>query len=190
MDSATRFSTSGFFHESVSPKPLSTPLGPFRIFLKIPGDICNSRFTTGVVDTGGKWKKSEKFNNLAGAPLDSRVNIYLNFCLQAHFKVSAAWYCSHCLPPVSKTLVKLVAKFAAGVVDTGGSLLKYNMGVQLNFSQCVFALAEMDLCRTLQNIQKEKMEPKIQMVLETNGLAFCFDVRHQETKWAHLFCFC
>ncbi len=27
------------------------------------------------------------------------------------------------------------------------------------------------------------------MVLETNGLAFCLDVRHQETKWAHLFCF-
>jgi hypothetical protein len=31
-DSATRFSTSGFFHESVSPKPLSIPLWTFQIF--------------------------------------------------------------------------------------------------------------------------------------------------------------
>ncbi len=30
----TRFLTSGFFHESVSPKPLSIPLGPFHIFQK------------------------------------------------------------------------------------------------------------------------------------------------------------
>jgi hypothetical protein len=28
-----------FFYESVSPKPLSIPLGPFRIFSKIRGDI-------------------------------------------------------------------------------------------------------------------------------------------------------
>jgi hypothetical protein len=34
-DSVTRFLTSGFFHESVSPKPLSIPLGPFQIFSKI-----------------------------------------------------------------------------------------------------------------------------------------------------------
>jgi hypothetical protein len=47
-----------FFHESVSPKPLSIPLGPFQIVLIICGDIHSSRCTTGVVDTGGKWKKS------------------------------------------------------------------------------------------------------------------------------------
>jgi hypothetical protein len=29
-----RFSTFGFFHESVSPKPLSIPLGPFQIFFE------------------------------------------------------------------------------------------------------------------------------------------------------------
>ncbi len=28
-ESDTRFSTSGFFHESVSPEPMSIPLGPF-----------------------------------------------------------------------------------------------------------------------------------------------------------------
>jgi hypothetical protein len=58
MDSVTRFSPSGFLHESVSPKPLSIPLGPFRIFSKIRGDIRCPRFATGVVDTGGKCKKS------------------------------------------------------------------------------------------------------------------------------------
>jgi hypothetical protein len=46
------------FHESVSPKTLSIQLGPFRIFLKIWGDIRSSRCTTGVIDTGGKWEKS------------------------------------------------------------------------------------------------------------------------------------
>jgi hypothetical protein len=53
-----RFSTSVFFHESVFPKPLSIPFGSFRIFSKILGDIRSSRFATGVVDTGGKCKKS------------------------------------------------------------------------------------------------------------------------------------
>ena len=60
------------------------------------------------------------------------------------------------------------------------------MGVQLNFSQCVFALAAENFANYT---KKRKMGPKIQMVLETNGLAFCLDVRHQETKWAHLFYF-
>jgi hypothetical protein len=36
------------FYESVSPKPLSIPLGPFQIFSKIFGD--SSRMTTGVDD--------------------------------------------------------------------------------------------------------------------------------------------
>jgi hypothetical protein len=47
-----------FFHESVSPQPLSIPIGPFRIFSKIRGGIRSSRCTTGVADTGGKWQKS------------------------------------------------------------------------------------------------------------------------------------
>ncbi len=44
---------------------------------------------------------------------------YINFCLQVHCKVSAAWYCCHYLPPVSTTLTKMVAKLATGVVDNG-----------------------------------------------------------------------
>ncbi len=54
MESDTRFSISGFFHESVSPRPPSIPLGPFWIFLKIRWDIREWMFIAGVNDTGGK----------------------------------------------------------------------------------------------------------------------------------------
>jgi hypothetical protein len=68
----------------------------------------------------------KNFNNFVWAPLGSRVTIYINFCLQVHIKVSAAWYCSHYLPPVSTAQGELEEKFAAGVVDTGG---KFAAGV-------------------------------------------------------------
>jgi hypothetical protein len=71
-----------FFDESVSPKPLIIPLGPFRILSKILGDIRSSRFATGVIDTGGKWKKSsirKIFIIFFWTPLDSRVSIYIIF---------------------------------------------------------------------------------------------------------------
>jgi hypothetical protein len=58
MGSARRFSTSGFFHETVSSEPLSIPLGPFQIVWKIRGDIRGSMGITGAIDTGSKWKKS------------------------------------------------------------------------------------------------------------------------------------
>ncbi len=45
--------------------------------------------------------KLKNFNNFVWTPLGSRVNMYINFCLQVHSKVSAAWYCSHYLPPVA-----------------------------------------------------------------------------------------
>jgi hypothetical protein len=44
-----------FFHEPVSPQPQSIPFRPFRIFSKIRGDIRESRCTTGINDTGGKF---------------------------------------------------------------------------------------------------------------------------------------
>ena len=55
-----------FLHESVSPRPPSIPLGPFRIFSKIRGDICELMFITGVNDTAEKLfsgvnDTSEKF---------------------------------------------------------------------------------------------------------------------------------
>ena len=52
-----------------------------------------------------KTFKQKNFNNFVWTPVGSRVNIYIHFCLQVHFKVSAAWYCCHYLPPVSLTPV-------------------------------------------------------------------------------------
>ncbi len=97
------------FMKQFPPQPQSIPLRPFWIFSKIRGAIRSSRFATGVVDTGGKPWKMEKifnqksFNNFIWSPLGSRGNIYINSCLQVHFQVSAAWYCSNYLPPVSMT---------------------------------------------------------------------------------------
>ncbi len=56
-ESDTRFSTSGFFHKSVSPGPLSIPLGSFRIFLKIRGDFREWMLISGVNDTGERREK-------------------------------------------------------------------------------------------------------------------------------------
>ncbi len=43
----------------------------------------------------------KNFHNFIWSPLGSRGNIYIHFCLQVYFQVSAAWYCSNYLPPVS-----------------------------------------------------------------------------------------
>ncbi len=96
------------FYESVSPQPQSIPLRPFRIFFQ------NSRrYSQLKVDHLCRWHRwqmkkifnQKNFNNFVGTPLNSRVNIYINLCLQVHFKVSSAW---------------LISLFATGVVDTGG----------------------------------------------------------------------
>jgi hypothetical protein len=49
-----RFLTSSFFHESVYSGALSFPMGPFRIFMKICGDINNFIFIIRVNDTSDK----------------------------------------------------------------------------------------------------------------------------------------
>jgi hypothetical protein len=72
--------------------------------------------------------KQKNFNYFVWTPSGRRVNIYINFCLQVQFKNAAARYCTHYLPPVllipvanlppvSRTLAKLVEKFAARVID-------------------------------------------------------------------------
>ncbi len=53
-----------------------------------------------------RWQMEKIFNqknckNFIWSPLGSRGNIYINFCLQVHFHVSAAWYCYNYLPPVA-----------------------------------------------------------------------------------------
>ncbi len=57
-DSVTRFSPSGFFHESVSPQAFEYTIRAISNFFENQGDIRSSRCTTGAVDIGGKWKKS------------------------------------------------------------------------------------------------------------------------------------
>jgi hypothetical protein len=59
-----RFFASDFFHESSSPKPLKITLRSFQYFSKIRGDICNSRCTTGINDTGGN--SATGVNNTGG----------------------------------------------------------------------------------------------------------------------------
>jgi hypothetical protein len=49
----------------------------------------------------------KNFNYLVWTPLSSRVNIFIIFCLQVHFKESAAWYCFH----ISLVLLTPVANF-------------------------------------------------------------------------------
>ncbi len=103
-ESDTRFSTSSFFHESVSPRPPSIPLEPFWICSKSRGDICELMFTTGVVDTGDKLfsgvnDTGKKF--IAGV-VDTGEQFIFPWC---------RWYRSEKKP---KSL-----KFFGGVSDTG-----------------------------------------------------------------------
>ncbi len=64
-------------------------------------------FATGVIDTGGKFA--------AGVVVTGGKFPPVSLILGAN------------LPPVSTTLAKLVAKFAAGVVDIGGAPLLANI---------------------------------------------------------------
>ncbi len=106
MDSTTRFSTSSFFSW------ISFPQAPEYTTRAVSNYFENSRRYLQLKVHHrcpwhrGKWKKSlENFNDFVWTPLGSNDNIYMNFCLQVHFKMSAAWYCSHYLPPVSLTPV-------------------------------------------------------------------------------------
>ncbi len=66
-------------------------------------------------------------NYFAWTTLGIRVNKYINFCLQVHFKVSAPWYWPRYLPPMSLIPEAIChrrcwhrPKFAAGIIDTSG----------------------------------------------------------------------
>jgi hypothetical protein len=90
-------------------------------FSKICEDISSSSCTTCVIDTCGKWKKSaiRKFSIIFFTPLASRVNTFSKFALVPLTPMAN-------LLPVSKAQAVVVAKFDAGVVDTGG---KFAAGV-------------------------------------------------------------
>ncbi len=79
-------SPSGFFHESVSPKPLRAILIFFRKFAEIFAAQGASPVSLTPVANEKKSSNWKKFNYFVWTPLGSRVNIYVNFCLQVHFK--------------------------------------------------------------------------------------------------------
>ncbi len=93
------------------PTLMSIPLGPFWIYFENSG-----RYLQLMVHHRCRWHrwqmekifKLKNFNYFVWTPLGSRVNIYINFCLQVDFKMSAAWYCWHYLPPVLLTPVSLI----------------------------------------------------------------------------------
>jgi hypothetical protein len=94
--------TSGFFMNQFPQTPENTfrPLSNFfqkfaEIFAAHGAPLC--RWDRWQME---KIFNQKNFNYFVWTPL-SRVNIYINFCLQVHFKVSAARYCSHYFPPVS-----------------------------------------------------------------------------------------
>jgi hypothetical protein len=63
-----------FFHESVSPKPLSILLEPFQIFSKFRGYIRSPSCTIGVVDTGANLPPLSKTPVVPVVHLDLQIS--------------------------------------------------------------------------------------------------------------------
>ncbi len=121
-----------WFFSSISfPQPQSIPLGPFRNFSKICGDIPSSRLTTGVVDTGGKWKKSSirkiLIIMLGHLWIAELTHIYI-----FAFKLTLRYLQPDINPQICRRCRWYWWQFATGVVDTGG---KFATGVVDTVSQ-------------------------------------------------------
>jgi hypothetical protein len=96
-------------------------LRSFRILSKIRRDVLSSRCTTGVVDTGGKWKKSSiikvliiLFGHLWELELTYRYIFAFKFTLRSQ----------------QPDIVPIIChrwQIAAGVIDTGGNLPAANL---------------------------------------------------------------
>ncbi len=132
------FFASGSFHKSVSPQPQSIALRPFRIFSKIRGDIRSSGFATGVNDTGGKWKKSS-IRKILIILFGHLWEVEETYILIFAFKFTFRYLQPDIVPIICHRCGEMVAKFAAGVVDTGG---KFPAGVvdtggNSKFATCV-----------------------------------------------------
>ncbi len=122
-----------FFHESVSPKHWVYYKGRFKFFRKF-AEIFTAQGSPPVLLTpmaNEKIFNQKKFNNFVGTPLDSRVNIYINFYLQVHFKVSAAdivpIVCHRCRWHWQQIIVDTGGKFATGInntSETGGKICR------------------------------------------------------------------
>ncbi len=91
-NSRTRWHST-FFHESVSPRSLSTPLGPFRIFSKIRGDLSSV--------SRENFLAMHFFHILLRAYLCPLYTCRLNFSLFLIFRNRQAGIVSTVLLPVS-----------------------------------------------------------------------------------------
>ncbi len=98
-----RFSTSGFLWISFPQAPEYTIR--VRIFSKIRWDIRSSRWPVSLIPVAIEKIFNQKSFNYFLTPLCSRINIWINFFLHVHFKLSTVWHCCHYLPPVSLTPV-------------------------------------------------------------------------------------
>ncbi len=90
------FDVKFFFHESVSPKPLSIIL--VRIFSKILRDIRSSRCTPGPRCCWHRWQTEQIFNQnsfyyFVLTPLDSRVNKFTLRCKQSDIVLNICQRC-------------------------------------------------------------------------------------------------
>ncbi len=123
-ESAMRFWTSGFFHESVSTKPLSIPFGLFRGFRQF-AEIFAAQNARRVWLTPVQMKKSsirKVLNILLGHSSGIWVNIKIIFSSSL---ISLYGVKSLILSPLFATgVIDTSGKFTAGVIDTGGKLPK------------------------------------------------------------------
>ncbi len=77
-----------FFMNQFPPSIWVYHSGHFEFFWKF-AEIFKAQGASPVSTTpvaNGKNLQAEKFNNFVWAPLNSRVNIYINFCLQVHLR--------------------------------------------------------------------------------------------------------
>ncbi len=98
-----------FFYKSVSPGPLSVPLGPFGMFLKIRGDIRESMFISGVdntCDKRGKFWGVIIFIFFKIAYLSALYSCKFNFCLFFIFRPRQAGIVGTVLSAMSLTPAK------------------------------------------------------------------------------------
>ncbi len=85
-----------WFFSSISfPPTPENPIWTVSNFFEI-----SRRYSQLKVDHRCRWHRwqmkkifnQKNLNRFIGTPLDGRVYTYIHFCLQVHFKVSAAWY--------------------------------------------------------------------------------------------------
>jgi hypothetical protein len=113
-----------WFYSWISfPQATEYTLGRFQFFSTIRRDLSQLK-----VHQQCRWHRWQKistqkffFNYFVWTPLGSSVNKYIHFCLQVHFKVFAAWYCSH-------------YSIVPGVVDTGGASWLANISANVRKS--------------------------------------------------------